>query len=136
MATHFSIISWRIPWTEKPGNLQSMGSQRVRHDWATNFQAKTMFFRSPCPICSRLKLVDKKLLENWEAEMKQLLFLFEDHWIRCCERQKKSRFHLVLVLSWRAMLINSNSSPPSDVCLETFKRNSYAIWIICPILFP
>ena len=34
MATHFSILAWRIPWTEEPGELQSMGSQRVRHDWA------------------------------------------------------------------------------------------------------
>ena len=36
-ATHSSILAWRIPWTEKPGGLQSMGSQRVRHncsDWA------------------------------------------------------------------------------------------------------
>ena len=32
MATLSSILSWRIPWTEEPGGLQSMGSQRVRHD--------------------------------------------------------------------------------------------------------
>ena len=31
MATHSSILAWRIPWTEKPGGLQSMGSQRVGH---------------------------------------------------------------------------------------------------------
>ena len=36
MATHSSILAWRIPWTEEPGGLQSMGSQRVRHEWATN----------------------------------------------------------------------------------------------------
>ena len=36
MATHSSVLVWRIPWTEKPGGLQSMGSQRVRHDWVTN----------------------------------------------------------------------------------------------------
>ena len=35
MATHSSILAWRIPWTEKPGRLQSMGLQRVRHNWAT-----------------------------------------------------------------------------------------------------
>ena len=34
MATHSSILAWRIPWTEEPGGLQSTGSQRVRHDWA------------------------------------------------------------------------------------------------------
>ena len=32
MATHCSILGWRIPWTEEPGGLQSMGSQRVKHD--------------------------------------------------------------------------------------------------------
>ena len=32
MATHSSILAWRIPWTEEPGVLQSTGSQRVRHD--------------------------------------------------------------------------------------------------------
>ena len=34
MATHFTVLAWRIPWTEEPGGLQSMGSQRVRHDWS------------------------------------------------------------------------------------------------------
>ena len=33
MAIHSSILAWRIPWTEEPGRLQSIGSQRVRHDW-------------------------------------------------------------------------------------------------------
>ena len=32
MVTHSSILAWKIPWTEKPGGLQSMGSQRLRHD--------------------------------------------------------------------------------------------------------
>ena len=38
MATHSSTLAWKISWTEKPGRLQSMGSQRVRHDLATNQQ--------------------------------------------------------------------------------------------------
>ena len=36
MATHSSSLAWRIPWTEESGGLQSMGLQRVRHDWVTN----------------------------------------------------------------------------------------------------
>ena len=36
MATHSSILTWRIPWTQEPGGIQSMGSQRVRHDRTTN----------------------------------------------------------------------------------------------------
>ena len=35
MATQCSILAWRIPWTEEPGRLQSMGSQRVKHDSVT-----------------------------------------------------------------------------------------------------
>ena len=36
MAIHASILAWRIPWTEEPGGLQFMGSQRVGHDWENN----------------------------------------------------------------------------------------------------
>ena len=36
MATYSSILAWRTPWTEEPGRLQSMGSQRLRHDRATS----------------------------------------------------------------------------------------------------
>ena len=36
MATHSSILAWKIPWTEEPGGLQFMELQRVGHDWATN----------------------------------------------------------------------------------------------------
>ena len=35
MASHSSILAWRIPWTEEPVRLQSVGFQRIRHDWAT-----------------------------------------------------------------------------------------------------
>ena len=36
IATHSCILVWKIPWMEEPGQLQSMESQRIRHDWATN----------------------------------------------------------------------------------------------------
>ena len=37
VAAHSSTLAWKFPWTEEPGRLQSMGSQRVGHDWATSF---------------------------------------------------------------------------------------------------
>ena len=43
MVTHSSILVWRIPRTEEPGGLQSMGSQRVRHDWVTKHTQHTVF---------------------------------------------------------------------------------------------
>ena len=41
MAPHSSTLAWKIPWTEEPGGLQSMGSLRVGHDWATSFSLFT-----------------------------------------------------------------------------------------------
>jgi len=41
MGTHSNILAWRIPWTEKPGRPQSMGSQKVKHDYATNTHIHT-----------------------------------------------------------------------------------------------
>ena len=46
MATHSSIFAWRIPWTEEPGGLQFIGSQRVRQDWVTN--THVCVYRSMC----------------------------------------------------------------------------------------
>ena len=47
MATHSSILAWRIPWTEEPGGLQSMGLKRVRHDWVTNTYTFTFLLEPP-----------------------------------------------------------------------------------------
>ena len=52
MATHSNILAWEIPWTEEPGGLQSMGSQRVRHDLATKQQQY-----SSGPYCKYTKLI-------------------------------------------------------------------------------
>ena len=41
MAPHSSSLAWKIPWMEEPGGLQSMGSLRVRHDWATSLSLFT-----------------------------------------------------------------------------------------------
>ena len=52
IATHSSILGWRIPMDRKPGGLQSMGSQRVRHDWAikhnTYVRCRQILFDSTC----------------------------------------------------------------------------------------
>ena len=59
MATYSSILAWRIPWTEEPGELQSIGSQRVRHDWETNIHTHTQRTRY-------LKLMNWALFCVWE----------------------------------------------------------------------
>ena len=54
MATRSSTLAWKIPWMEEPGGLQSMGSLRVRHDWATSLSLFTfMHWRrkwQPTPV--------------------------------------------------------------------------------------
>ena len=49
MATHSSTLAWKIPWTEKPGQLLSMGSQRVGQDWATSL---SLLFTAICKASS------------------------------------------------------------------------------------
>ena len=51
MATHSNILAWRIPWTEEPGGLQSMGSQRVGHDLATEQQQQSVDDQYKFYIC-------------------------------------------------------------------------------------
>ena len=54
MAPHSSTLAWKIPWTEEPGGLQSMGSRRVGHNWGTSLSLFTfMHWRGkwqPTPV--------------------------------------------------------------------------------------
>ena len=55
MATHSSILAQKIPWMEEPGRLQSMGSQRVGHDWAFTFSHNCwLWYRSCVQVISYL----------------------------------------------------------------------------------
>ena len=56
MATGSSILAWRIPWTEGPGGLQSMGSPRVKHDWAINTSTQSSEKARIFPRVSQLLL--------------------------------------------------------------------------------
>ena len=60
MATHSSILAWKIPWTEEPGRLQSMGSHRVGHDWAT-----LLSFTFTFPYSKETKPVNSKGNQPW-----------------------------------------------------------------------
>ena len=57
MATHSSTLAWKIPWMEEPGMLQSMGPQRVEHDWATSLAFLSSSYREAellsITVCTR-----------------------------------------------------------------------------------
>ena len=76
MATHSSILAWEIPWTEEPGRLQPMGSQRVRRDWALTGLKKDM-------MAGELDLLLKWRLEkllDLGCEHFGLLFIQKINW--------------------------------------------------------
>ena len=78
MTTHSSTLAWKIPWTEGPGGLQSMGSLEVRHDWTTSLSLFTfMHWRrkwQPTPVFlpgesqGRGSLVGCRLLGRTESD--------------------------------------------------------------------
>ena len=72
MAPHSSTLAWKIPWTEEPGGLPSMGSQRVGHDSATNTYLLINLF---CVSCLEKFLYH--LLKSWfgGAEFSQVLLV-------------------------------------------------------------
>ena len=57
MATHSSILAWRIPWTEEPGRLWFTGLQRVGHDWSDLSPMYMCLLSSLLKICSRIKKI-------------------------------------------------------------------------------
>ena len=63
LATHFSILACRIPWTEKPGGLQFLGLQRVGHDWETNIFSFTFFFKIEITMRKEWNIVHAKSLQ-------------------------------------------------------------------------
>ena len=67
MATYSSILPWRIPWTEETGGLQSMGLQRVGHDWATN----TVHFLTPPNSYWRLCQGNQELLNILQVNIQR-----------------------------------------------------------------
>ena len=52
MESHSSVLAWKIPWTEERGRLQSMESQKVRHEWATNTLNTFKYSRAPVQTAS------------------------------------------------------------------------------------
>ena len=62
MATHSSTLAWRMSWKEKPGRQQSMGSQRVRHDWATSLHFTSLPLAPPGQPLSTCKKAQKTWL--------------------------------------------------------------------------
>ena len=80
MATHSSILAWRIPWTEEPGGLQFTGLQRVGHDWATNIFITFLYFYFVFPgkRTPNIKYLSFHLEDKWKFKKFQALCFFKN----------------------------------------------------------
>ena len=106
MATHSSILAWKIPWTEEPGGLQSLGSQRVGHDWATSlFHILLYVWCSPRKLFHPGKILDWKITQfvGWMIAESQDI---------CCSVSFTSK-------GWVPLLIHSTN----PACFQTYTSN-------------
>jgi len=91
MAPHSSTLAWKIPWTEEPGGLLSMGSHRVRHDWATSLSLFTFMHwrrkRQPTPLFlpgesqGRGSLVGCCLWSRTQSDTTEATYWIEFNWM-------------------------------------------------------
>ena len=135
MAPHSSTLAWKIPWTEEPGRLQSVGSLRVGNDWMTSLSLFTfMLWRrkwQPTPVFlpgesqGRGSLVGCRLWGRTEADMTE-----------ATQQQQQQQQQLIIVtnLNWEPVSQDSYpwSHSNSVSCPERLPRTSSPSIILCP----
>ena len=110
MATHSSILAWKMPWTEDPGRLQSMGSPRVRHNQATSLHSHPYMTNGKTIALNRWKFASKVIFLFFNMLSKLVITLLP--------RSKR------LLISWLWS--------PSAVILEPKKIKSDTVSTVYP----
>ena len=98
MATHSSILAWRIPWIEDPDRLQSMGLQRVWHDWATSlslFHLKSKCTRKSLTLIRYLFIADLFLSQHSVGFFSFSGFLMQGSILRDPCKRKRNCWNLI-----------------------------------------
>ena len=105
MATHSSVLAWRIPWTEEPGGPQSVGSQRVAHDWAANTHSCLHNVDQSLPIDWKVEAPQLQISGFWNMEIP---FILAWKFKKCCWNHSMSWVykytHWKFVWEWRSQL--------------------------------
>ena len=126
MVIHSSILAWKIPWAEEPGELQSKGSQRVRHNWGTKrARTHTEYEKTSKFICNWWNTNKNHYgiycqRNNWwnswiiirmheDMDQDQLILLGAEVW----NRKQNIRHHVA------NLIIQSNSSTPKE-CAQNY----------------
>ena len=151
MATDSSILAWKIPWTEEPGRLQPMGSQRVRHNWATSlsfFMPRSVVAGS-CGSC---------ILVFWGTSILFAIvavpiyiptnsvrgfpffqyFLFLD--ILLIDFLTSAKWYLIMVLICIYLIINNSNVEHLfmcllDICMSSLKKSLFSKGLLLPIFW-
>ena len=95
IVTHSSILTWRIPWTEEPGKLQSIGLQRVRQDWATNTHKHTHTHTHTHTCAKKWAFLVARMVKNLPA--------MQETWVQSLGREdtlEKGMATHSSILSW------------------------------------
>ena len=133
MATHSSTVAWKIPWTEEPCRLQSMGSQRVEHDWATLLLLYYSIWdlSSPTRGQTRVPCTGRWILNHWTIREVPSLYLFSHRLEPLLSFSPciSNRFHLKHIL----VHIMSLFKLEKDVPLSS-KRMYYIIYFLTIII--
>ena len=116
IATHSSTLAWEISWTEEPGRLQSTGSQRVRHNWATSMSCSMSMslVTQPeiKPALSAVRTWNPNHWTTWEFPCLAFMHISQNH------LEKVHLFtHMFYMLCWRYWIL----SPHLGLLIHTLK---------------
>ena len=122
MATYSSLLAWRIPWIEEPGRLQSMGLQRVRHNWVTNtFSFQPWLLKIEC-------LIDIFSKENKTSQILQKKLIACCQWLNFKLLSKNQNFRrLIYHLELRQFPNTSGSKCKTDQWILIRKNKKYLL---------
>ena len=105
MAPHFSTLTWKIPWTEEPGRLQSMGSLRVGHDWVIHTYIKFTILTINCIVQWHWVHSQLWMLCNHHHHLSPELFHLPTHFLQIVGRNSSSWSYRIEVSIWQPTLV-------------------------------
>ena len=154
MATHSSIVAWRIPWTEEPVRLQSTGSQRGGHDWS-NLHAYTHYtsHNTQLTIFNKWGIHLRANTNNIVSAMQQYTWeqnLMDEGSCECRKKETALHTHSMLGLepgafpwrsSWNTKLWEAGTLSPCSnedmcVCVCVCVRACVSRWVVSNSLWP
>ena len=106
MATHSSILAWRIPWTEEPGRLQFMGSQRMGQNWANNTLQKEKKIWKVHENRGKMKITEPHL----KAIMDMLVYFLSVFFFSSIGTCAYMEYDKMIVLFWSFLLVVRGSA--------------------------